>query len=83
MAGLPTPLVLLIATVVESAAAVVLLPDYLPEHPLLWVFVRAIGLNLALYAFYRITVYPRLLSPLRHLPGPSVSIQRWEELRTG
>lgn len=73
MAELPTPLVLLLATAVESAAVVVLLPQYLPEHPLLWVFVRLIGLNIAAYAFYRITIWPRLLSPLRHLPGPSVS----------
>ncbi|CZT23390.1 related to isotrichodermin C-15 hydroxylase (cytochrome P-450 monooxygenase CYP65A1) [Ramularia collo-cygni] len=71
MAALPTPLLLLLATVIESAATVALIPQYLPEHPLLWVFVRAIGLNVALYAFYRITIYPRLLSPLRHLPGPS------------
>lgn len=58
---------------VEAFAAVALFPQYLPENPFVYTFIRCLGFNVFLYLFYLIEVWPRMLSPLRHLPRPKVS----------
>lgn len=71
MAGrIPTPAVLLLATAAESAVAIVALKQYLPEHPLVYVFIRLLGLQILGYFVYAVFIYPFYIDPLRHIPGP-------------
>ncbi|EME78185.1 uncharacterized protein MYCFIDRAFT_50720 [Pseudocercospora fijiensis CIRAD86] len=70
MTSLPPSAVLVLASAVESAVAVALFPQHLPEHPLLYIFVRLLGVQTVAYAIYSIFIWPFFLSPLRHLPGP-------------
>lgn len=56
----------------ESFAAVIFVPEHLPQNPFVWALVRFIGLNIFLYLVYLIEIWPRILSPLRHLPRPKV-----------
>ena len=47
----------------------------LRETPLLTIFATFAGFFFSQYALvktYRVVLYPRLFSPLRHLPGPKV-----------
>lgn len=67
-------MLLLIATTLESAVAVVLLREYVADYTLISVFVRLLAANIALAAIYKVFIYPFFVSPLRHLPGPKVSL---------
>jgi len=73
MAGLKRQIrALAFAAVVEALAVVLLLPQYLPPHPLLWTLIRTVALNFGGFAFYQIFIYPFYFSPVRHLPSPKV-----------
>nr|POE74308.1 cytochrome p450 97b3, chloroplastic [Quercus suber] len=69
--GIPAPALLLLVTAAESAVAIVALKQHLPEHPLVYVFSRLLGLQVLIYLIYKIFIYPFYLNPLRDLPGPS------------
>jgi hypothetical protein len=72
MAGLKrTVRTLGFAAVAEALAIVLLLPQYLPPHPLVWTLIRTVALNFGLFTFYQIFIYPFFVSPLRHLPHPT------------
>lgn len=66
--------VLAVAAIAEAFAITILLPQHLPHNPFVWTLLRTLALNFALYGTYELVLYPYFLSPLRHLPGPKVSI---------
>jgi len=61
---------LTLASAAESFIITLAIPQYLPRNPFVWIFVRTIAVNLAIYAVYRLFIYPFFISPLRHLPQP-------------
>lgn len=80
--GIPKPVLFMGVTALESLLITLAIPQHLPEHPLLYVFFRLFAVQLALYLFYAITIYPRFVSPLRHLPEPKVrSMQKFQQRR--
>jgi len=68
--SIPKPILFFVATAVESFVITLAVPQYLPKHPLLYVFLRLFAIQFALVAFYKLTIYPRFVSPVRHLPHP-------------
>jgi cytochrome P450 len=61
--------VILIA-VTESAVTFYLFPHLLPAWSLTFLICMFLLLNLSIYTFYNLIVYPFFRSPLRHLPQP-------------
>lgn len=69
---MPRSILVLLVTAVECAVIVTAIPQYLPDHPFTYVFLRLFSLQFGALAFYKLTIYPRFVSPLRHLPHPKV-----------
>ena len=69
---MPGPVLILLATVVESLAITFTSSQYLPDKPLTYVFLRLLILQFCAYFFYRHSIYPRFFSPLRYLPRAKV-----------
>lgn len=61
-----------LAAAVEAFVITLLLPQYLPHNPFVWTLIRTTALNLGLVAIYQVFIWPFFLTPLRHLPQPSV-----------
>ncbi|GIZ38370.1 hypothetical protein CKM354_000178800 [Cercospora kikuchii] len=72
VAGVPPSLIRLGVNVLISFTIVKTFPQYLPEHALLYVFLRLLGVQLVLVAIWKVAIYPFFVSPLRHLPGPGL-----------
>jgi hypothetical protein len=68
----PAPLLLLICTTIEALLVVLAKPDLLPQHFLVWLTVSLAAINSFIYLVYTVEIYPRWISPLRHLPLPKV-----------
>jgi hypothetical protein len=66
---------LLFSAAAEAFAITLLLPQYLPHNPFVRTLIRTTAANLTLYIIYHVFVYPFLLTPLRHLPQPGVSLK--------
>lgn len=69
--GTALPIIIFISAA-ESFAALTFFPEHLPKSPFVWALIRFFAVNVVLYLVYLIEVWPRLLSPLRHLPRPKV-----------
>jgi hypothetical protein len=69
--SIPKPIIFVVATAIESVLITLAVPQYLPAHPLLYVFWRLFALQFTVYSIYVLSIYPRFISPLRHLPGPT------------
>lgn len=67
---------LLLSAAAEAFVLILAVPQFLPANPLLWTLIRTTILNVGLYLVYKVFVYPFMLSPIRHLPSPSVSISQ-------
>jgi hypothetical protein len=65
---------LALAAAAEAFAITILLPQYLPHNPFVWTLIRTTAANFGLFLFYHLILYPFFLSPLRHLPSPTVSL---------
>lgn len=74
--GVPPSLIRLGINVIISFTICKAFPQYLPEHALLYVFLRLLGIQLALVAVYKVGIYPFFISPLRHLPGPGLKVSQ-------
>ena len=77
--ALPLPVLLVFASVAETAILVALFPYFLPEASVYYLFSRLLGLQFLFLAVYKFFIYPFHVSPLRHVPGPKVcrtAIQR-------
>ncbi|KAF2157494.1 cytochrome P450 [Myriangium duriaei CBS 260.36] len=61
---------LVFAAVAEALVLTIVIPQHLPPNPLVWTLIRTTILNLVVYAFYKVLIWPFLLTPLRHLPNP-------------
>lgn len=72
--AVPPSLIRLGINVLVTFAIVKTFPHYLPEHALLYVFIRLLVAQLALVAIWKVGVYPFFVSPLRHLPGPGLKV---------
>lgn len=70
---------LLLSAAAEAFVLTLAVPQFLPANPLFWTLIRTTLFNFGIYAVYKVFIYPFLLSPLRHLPSPSVraSIYRY------
>jgi hypothetical protein len=68
MADIPKPVMFLVATAIESVLITLAVPQYLPERPLLYVFWRLFASQFALALIYKIVIWPRFFSRLRHIP---------------
>ena len=44
-----------------------------PLTTFIWIFIQAFSLQIALFTIYRVILYPKFFSPLRHLPHPKVN----------
>lgn len=73
MADIPKPVLFLVATAVESVLITLAVPQHLPERPLLYVFWRLFAVQFALAAIYKLVIFPRFFSRLRHIPLAPVS----------
>lgn len=74
---LPSPLIILAATAVESVLYIKLSPqDFFATSSIASAFLLCGGVNLLLLSVYKLFLYPNFLSPWRHLPKPKVSILR-------
>jgi hypothetical protein len=73
MADVPRPVLILVATGIESVLLTLAVPQHLPKHPLLYVFWRLFAVQFALYLVYSIVIWPRFFSRLRHIPLAPVS----------
>ncbi|KAF2156400.1 putative P450 monooxygenase [Myriangium duriaei CBS 260.36] len=61
---------IIFAAVAETLFVSIAVPQYLAANPLLWTLLRAITLNIVIYAIYSVAIWPFFFSPLRHLPNP-------------
>ncbi|GIZ48250.1 hypothetical protein CKM354_001131800 [Cercospora kikuchii] len=68
--ALPMPILLVFASVAESAALATLFPHFLPETSIYYLSTRLLGLQFIGLAIYKLFIYPFYVSPLRHIPGP-------------
>lgn len=73
-AAVPPSLIRLGINVLVTLTIVKTFPQYLPDHALLYVFVRLLALQLTLLAIWNLAIYPFFVSPLRHLPGPGIKV---------
>lgn len=80
VAGVPPSLIRLGVNVLISFTIVKTFPQYLPEHALLYVFLRLLGVQLVLVAIWKVAIYPFFVSPLRHLPGPGLKVSMLQKL---
>lgn len=71
--NIPAPLLAVLLAAAQTTLVLVAFPQYLPENPFAWTFIRLLGLNFGLWLVWRVFIYPFYLSPLRHLPMPKVS----------
>ncbi|KAF2102495.1 putative P450 monooxygenase [Rhizodiscina lignyota] len=67
---LPVVPTIVLVSALESFAAVTFISERLLRNAFLWTLIRLIALNVLLYIIYLVEIWPRLLSPLRHLPRP-------------
>ena len=65
-----TPVKILFVSLCESAFAFYLVPQICPQSSLASFIAKSLLLNLSIYGFYHLVVYPFFRSPLRHLPHP-------------
>jgi hypothetical protein len=65
-----------------SSLLALLAPDYVIASSLLRTFMVLFLAQISLTSIYQVFLYPKLFSPLRHLPGPSVSSPRAVERRS-
>ena len=72
--AVPPSLIRLGVNVLITFGIVKTFPQYLPEHALLYVFIRLLGVQLLLVAIWKVGIYPFFVSPLRHLPGPGLKV---------
>ncbi|KAI9807740.1 MAG: hypothetical protein M1826_004461 [Phylliscum demangeonii] len=47
------------------------LPQYLPTPSYVWTFLQLVAVQLLVWVFWKVILYPTYFSPLRHLPGPT------------
>lgn len=73
--GFPWRVCALISLTATSLIAL-LAPDYIIASSLLRTFVVLFLAQISLTSIYQVFLYPKCFSPLRHLPGPSVSSPR-------
>jgi hypothetical protein len=73
--AVPPSLVRLGITVLLTLTIVKTFPQYLPQHALLYVFVRLLAVQLLLLAVWKLAIYPFFVTPLRHLPGPGLKVR--------
>lgn len=64
---------LTLAAAFESLLVIKVLPSYYSSQSHLTQVAIIFLANYAFHALFWVLVYPRLLSPLRHIPGPRVS----------
>lgn len=65
-----TPVNILFLSLGEAAVTFCLVPYVLPNGNLVNFIAIFLSLNLSVYIFYHLVIYPFFLSPLRHLPHP-------------
>jgi hypothetical protein len=65
---------LALAAAAEAFAITTFFPHYLPHNPFVWTLLRTAAANLTLFILYHVVLYPFFLSPLRHLPSPTVGL---------
>ncbi|EON65612.1 hypothetical protein W97_04850 [Coniosporium apollinis CBS 100218] len=68
--SVPAPLLVVLLAAAQTVLVLVVFPQFLPENPFAWTFIRFISLNFGLWTIWRVFIYPFYLSPLRHLPMP-------------
>ena len=62
-----------LSAVAEAVALVLLFPDYSIRRSFGLSFAAILSLHILVLGLWTIVIYPKLFSPLRHLPQPSVS----------
>ncbi|KAJ8603584.1 hypothetical protein MRB53_042127 [Persea americana] len=65
-------LIAFVVTVLEAFGIIYFAPQLRPSGSIAWLWVPALVLNLFIALLYKCYIYPDLLSPLRHLPGPGL-----------
>lgn len=69
---LPWPQIAL-TSIAGSVGLIQFAPQYSPSRSYIGTFFVLISIISILGAFWRVVLWPKLFSPLRHLPQPSVS----------
>lgn len=68
---LPLPVLLFLLTVSESLILKILVTTF-QQKPITSTIPVLFGVNVLVWAFYAVFIYPLFVSPLRHLPEPKV-----------
>jgi hypothetical protein len=58
--------------VIETVAIILLFPKHLPHNPLVWTLSWTLAFQVGLNIFYLTMIWPYFITPLRHLPHPTV-----------
>jgi hypothetical protein len=70
--SVPLPLVFLLGAAAETTVLACTIHDTLPSLRLTFLYVLLV--EFGIWILYRVEIYPRFFSPLRHLPQPKVHI---------
>ena len=70
---IPTPLLLIVLSAVESVVGTYAVPQYLPPNPFNWLFVRFAIVQIGLWSTWAVFIYPFFFSPFLDLPRPKVT----------
>ena len=65
---------ILLTSAVLSALLVRTVPEYSIQSSYIWTFLTIVAVRLLIFGTWVVIIWPKFLSPLRHLPQPPVRI---------